>query len=109
MLLCWAEQFMGFLEPLRNGDVLRTGFHAISAVKTSVSPLLFFEPRWSAVTEPGWWNVVVGNRIIIKLEDTRNLHTIGTGHTVPTTSARYRAYPAVRLPNPFDEGKLLCC
>ena len=77
---------MRFLEPLRDGDILRASFYALPAIGALVSALFLIEPPGSTVAEPPGPGVIPHHGIIVHLEDTWDFHAAGTGHTVSTIS-----------------------
>ena len=100
---------MRFLEPLRYGYLLRAGFQALIALGALVGALLFTEPIGSAVTEPCGAGVIIYHRFVVHLEDTRDFHTSGTGHTISAIGAGNGAQPAVGFLYATDQCQLIFC
>ena len=69
---------MDFLEPLRYVYLLRTGIHALTALGTLVSALLFLKST-TTVVEPPDAHIFVHDGIVIYLEVAGDFHTVWTG------------------------------
>ena len=67
---------------------MRTGIDAFPALSALVSTLFFLETIGPAVKEPRGSGVIVHHGFAVELEDTRDFHTVGTGHAVSTIGAR---------------------
>ena len=93
---------VGFLEPVRNLDVLRAFFQALPALFALIGARFRFKER--AMVHPARHRkIIVNHGVIVKLKDSRYLHAVGTRLAVAAIGTGYGGQAAVGLPHPGDE------
>lgn len=82
---------MCLLEPFWNGDFLGTSFQTLFTLNAPVGALFFLEALGSVIDNPRRSGITINDCVVIEREDTRDVHTVGTGHTISATGTGNRA------------------